>query len=325
MAARVLTRASTASPAPASKGKAAADTPQGSATRAGFVALIGRPNAGKSTLLNALVGEHLAAVSHKAQTTRHRIPGFRTETGAQFVFVDTPGLLDPAYPLQQAMHDTALAALDGVDAVCWLADQDAPTDREIALLARLGRLPAPRFLVLTKADRLPDSALAARAEAWGSVGEWSGVLRVGSPTGLGLDALLDALRPHLPLQPFFYPADDLTDLNLRFLAGELIREACYAALGEELPYSIHAAVDEWREPLAAGGKTLIRATLYVERESQKGMVIGAGGRQLKEIGSRARQRIEALADGSVYLELRVKVRDRWSRREADLRQFGYRR
>lgn len=301
------------------------DENEPSPTRAGFVAILGRPNAGKSTLLNALVGEHLAAVSAKVQTTRHRIPGFWTDGESQIVFVDTPGLLEPGYPLQEAMMETARAALDGVDAVYWLVDHDEPSDLERALLDGLARRGIPLFLLLTKVDQVPAAKLDARGARWGSAAPWRHRLRIAPPTGEGLDALLEATRELLPEQPFFYPAEQLTDLNLRFLAAELVREACYEELGQELPYSVHVTVDEWREPAAAGEKTAIRATIHVERESQKGIVIGEQGRRLKVIGIRARRGIEALVGGPVYLTLWVKLRKKWSRREADLRRFGYRR
>lgn len=299
--------------------------PSGEPTRAGFVAILGRPNAGKSTLLNALVGEHLAAVSPKVQTTRHRIPGFWTDGQTQIVFVDTPGLLEPGYALQDAMMETARASLDGVDAVYWLVDHDEASDLEKVLLASLARREVPLFLVLTKADQVPAAKLEARASRWGSAAPWRQVFRIAAPTGEGLDALLEATREVLPEQPFFYPADQLTDLNLRFLAAELVREACYEELGQEIPYSVHVTVDEWREPVESGATTVIRATIHVERESQKGIVIGEKGGRLKAIGTRARRGIEALVGGPVYLTLWVKVRKKWSRREADLRHFGYRR
>jgi GTP-binding protein Era len=299
------------------------------------VALVGRPNAGKSTLLNALVGQHLAAVSRKAQTTRHRIPGFLTDDSTQFVFVDTPGFLDPAYPLQQSMLDTALSALDGVDVVCWLVDHDDPTGREEELLRELasrrgqgngvpnGSLPL--LLLLTKRDQVPALKLDARERTWGELGVWVDTFRLSAVTGEGLQEFLAGLRERLPEQPFFYDPEDLTDLNLRFIAGELVREACYEELGAELPYSVHVEVTEWREAAGEREKTLIRATVYVERESQKGIVIGAGGRKLSDIGRRARASIEELIEGPVFLELRVKVRQKWSRRERDLQHFGYKR
>lgn len=309
------------------------------ATRAGFVALVGRPNAGKSTLLNALVGEHLAAVSRKAQTTRHRIPGFLTDDSTQFVFVDTPGFLDPAYALQQSMLDTALSALEGVDVVCWLVDHDEPSEREEELLRELAKRrrhgdgasgsvagdTLPLFLLLTKSDQVPRAKLDTRERTWGELGVWTTKFRLSAVTGEGLPDLLASLRERLPEQPFFYDPEDLTDLNLRFIAAEMVREACYEELGAELPYSVHVEVTEWREPARDEDKTLIRATIYVERESQKGIVIGRGGGKLGEIGSRARASIETMIAGPVFLELRVKVRPKWSRRERDLQHFGYKR
>jgi GTP-binding protein Era len=292
-------------------------------TRAGFVALIGRPNVGKSALLNRLVGIHLAAVSPKAQTTRHRIPGFRVEADTQIVFVDTPGLLNPGYALQAAMVESARAAVEGVDAIYWLVGADEISDPEHELLTFLRTGPAPVFLVLTKSDREAREVLDRRASVWADAFSWVGCHSVSSTTGEGIDELLIATRELLPEQPFFYPEEDLTDLSLRFLSAELIREACYRELGAELPYSVHAVVTDWTEPRDDGGKTALAATLYVERESQKGMVIGQGGKKVKTIGIRARRAIEALIGGPVHLSLRVKVRKKWSRREADLKFFGY--
>lgn len=293
------------------------------ATRAGFVALVGRPNAGKSTLLNALVGQHLAAVSPKEQTTRHRIAGFLTDDETQIVFVDTPGLLDPTYALQEAMLAAALEALEGVDLVFFLADHGVPSSRERETVGRLSALGAPAVLVLTKADVARTGELEAREAVWRELAPWAAVVRVSAVTGGGTEALLAAARERLPAQPFFYPADQLTDRSLRFVAAELVREACYDELGEELPYSVHVVVEEWKEPDTPGRKTMVRAVIHVERESQKGIVIGEGGKKLKAIGTRARHAIEELVEGPVYLVLWVKVRKKWSRREEDLRWFGY--
>jgi GTP-binding protein Era len=292
-------------------------------TRAGFVALIGRPNVGKSTLLNRLVGVHLAAVSPKAQTTRHRIPGFRVEANTQIVFVDTPGLLEPGYALQAAMIESARAAIEGVDAIYWLVDADEVSDPERKLLTLLQSEPTPVFFVLTKSDRETRDVLNRRISAWADAFSWVGCYPVSATTGEGVDDLLTATRELLPAQPFFYPEEDLTDLSLRFLGAELIREACYRELGAELPYSVHAVVTDWTEPSGDRRKTALEATLYVERESQKGMVIGQGGKKVKAIGIRARRAIEALIGGPVHLSLQVKVRKKWSRREADLKFFGY--
>jgi len=295
----------------------------GLATRAGFVAIVGRPNAGKSTLLNALVGEHLAAVSRKEQTTRHRIPAFLTRDDAQVVFVDMPGLLDPADPLQASMMRTVRSSLEGIDLVYVLVDRDEPGATDLEVLERSEREGISRFLLLTKIDQVPPEKLDRREAAWGGVAAWDGIHRVSATTGAGLEELLSATRARLPQQPFFYPEDDLTDLSLRFIAAELVREACYEELGAEVPYSVHVEVIEWDEPDEPGGTTRIRANLYVERESQKGIVIGEGGARLKAIGTRARGTIEELVGGPVYLALWVKVRKKWSRRETDLKFFGY--
>jgi GTP-binding protein Era len=287
------------------------------------VALVGPPNVGKSTLLNALVGERLAAVSPKEQTTRHRIPGFLTDENTQIVFVDMPGLLDPSYPLQEAMVETALSAMEGVDLVYWLVDHDAPSEREREILKGLEEEGVVLFLVQTKSDQVPLEKQDTREETWSEVAEWQGRLRTSAVTGEGLDQLVAATRARLPEQPFFYGAEDLTTLNLRFIAAEMIREASYASLGAEVPYSVHVEITDWKDPTTPGDKTVIEATMFVERESQKGIVIGEGGGKLKEIGTRARKTIEELLDGPVYLSLWVKVRKKWSRRETDLKFFGY--
>lgn len=291
--------------------------------KAGFVALVGPPNVGKSTLLNALVGERLAAVSPKEQTTRHRIPGFLTDETTQIVFVDMPGLLDPSYALQEAMVETALSAMEGVDIVCWLVDHDAPTAQERGILEGLEEEAVALFLVQTKSDQVPLTKQDAREDAWGEVVEWDERFRISAVAGDGLNRFLVATRARLPEQPFFYAEEDLTTLNLRFIAAEMIREASYGFLGAEIPYSVHVEITEWKEPVTPEDKTVIEATLYVERESQKGIVIGEGGGKLKEIGTRARETIEALVGGPVYLSLWVKVRKKWSRREGDLKFFGY--
>jgi GTP-binding protein Era len=236
------------------------------------------------------------------------------------------------------MLDTALSALDGVDVVCWLVDHDEPSMREEELLRELaGRRrdgeggggaavdTVPLLLLLTKRDQVPVAKLDARERTWIELGVWSDRLRLSAVTGEGIDELLSCIRARLPEQPFFYDSEDLTDLNLRFLASEMVREVCYDELGAELPYSVHVEVTEWREPAREEDKTLIRATIYVERDSQKGIVIGKGGGKLREIGQRARGSIEAMIGGPVFLELRVKVRPKWSRRELDLQHFGYKR
>lgn len=291
-------------------------------TRAGFVALVGAPNVGKSSLLNRLVGEHLAITSPKPQSTRQRVVGIRTEADTQLVFLDTPGLLDPTDALDVAMRAAAHRALADADVVGHLVEARARegdrNDRPRPVWACAGWTgnppPTPVVRVRTKADLLDASARAALQAA-----DPAAVL-VSARTGEGLDALLDRLRDATPASPFLYPDDDVSTQHLRFFAAEFVREAALDALGDEVPHALACVVEEFRE-----GRTpvYIRAVLYVERESQKRIVIGAGGERVRDIGREARPRIEALVGRHVYLDLWVKVLRNWRRNPAALRRLGF--
>jgi GTP-binding protein Era len=280
-------------------------------TRCGTIVLAGRPNVGKSTLLNALVGEHLAIVSSKPQSTRQPVVGLVTRDDTQFIFTDAPGLLEPAYALQQAMRDAALATLAAIDVIVHLhplAEYPAPP---FATVARLDHPPrAPVVTVYTKADVVPADRPAVAPPD----------VVVSAQTGEGMAELLAALRERLPESPFLYPDDDLATQPLRFFAAEFIREAAFALLEEELPYAVGCEIEEFRE---SQEPVYIRATVFVERESQKGMVIGQGGRTVKALGAAARARIEQLLGRAVYLELHVKVLPQWRRHEPSLKRLGY--
>jgi GTP-binding protein Era len=277
--------------------------------RCGFVALAGLPNAGKSTLLNALVGEPLAIVSPKPQTTREPVRGLLTDAETQIIFVDPAGLLDPAYPLQRAMLDSALAQLREADLILHLHPlPEEPAPPLASLLPAGWTLRAPVLTVYTKADLRP------RARA-----PEGGPLAVSATTGAGIPALLAAIRARLPEGPFLYDPDDVGTQPLRFFAAEYVREAAFAVLEQELPYSLAVVIDEFRE---AETPVYIRATLAVERESQKPIVLGAGGRTIKAIGTAARVRLEALIDRRVRLELWVTVWPRWRRDPAVLARLG---
>jgi len=280
-------------------------------TRCGTVVLAGRPNVGKSSLLNTLVGERLAIVSPKAQSTRVPVVGILTRGDAQFIFTDPPGLLTPAYRLQEKMREAALQAIADTEVIAYLHPLPEFPAPPLAILAGLPGPPAaPVVTVYTKCDLIPDRERPVLGDA----------LAVSCVTGEGVTALLEALGARLPASPFHYPPDELATQPLRFFAAEYIREAAFTVLEEELPYSVACEIDEFREHETP---TYIRAVLYVERDSQKGIVIGQGGRTIKAIGQAARARIEALTDGPVYLDLHVKVLGNWRRNDPSLRRLGY--
>ena len=280
-------------------------------TQFGIVCLAGLPNAGKSTLLNALVGEPLAIVSPKPQTTRVPVQGLVTDGDVQLVYVDPAGLLEPAYPLQHAMRRAALAAIEGADLVLQvhrLADHPAPSLE--ALLGDARRLPPRRLLAYTQADLVA----AARRPALEP-----GAFAVSAVTGEGLDALRAAVRDAAPEGPFLYDGGDVGTQPLRFFAAEFVREAVFAELRQELPYAVAVEVDTFREEETG---VYIRATLAVERESQKPIVLGKGGRTIKAVGTAARRRIAALLGRPVHLNLWVTVWPGWRSDPARLAQLG---
>jgi GTP-binding protein Era len=290
------------------------------ATRAGHVALVGRPNVGKSTLLNALVGEKLSIVTPKAQTTRETVTGILTTGRAQAIFVDTPGLLEPRYTLQRAMRETALEVLADADLVLLLLDGERPNELpDPAVIDALRRKGDSIFVLINKIDTAGSSDVE-------DLTDWSrqhlGVVPrcVSAVSREGVDALRMAIETALPPNPFFYPDDDLAIQPVRFFVAELIRETIFELYDEEVPYSAIVRIEEYRE---AADPLFIRATVYVERESQKPIVIGRGGAQIKKIGIRARHAIEELIESRVHLELRVKVEPKWTKKPARVRALGY--
>jgi GTPase len=283
-------------------------------TRCGTIVLAGRPNVGKSSLLNALIGEHLAIVSPKPQSTRLPVVGLLTKDEAQFIFTDSPGLLEPEYELHVAMRAAALRAIADAELIAYLhplAEYPAP---DLVSVARLEKPPrAPIITVYTKADLAPTSPNLARPLPTSAVA-------VSALTGAGLDTLLAALRAALPESPFHYDPEEMATQPMRFFAAEFIREAAFELLHEELPYSVAVEIDEFRE---GAEPVYIRAVVYVERASQKGIVIGDGGRTIKALGQAARAKVEALLGARVFLELHVKVLPKWRRRDASLKRLGY--
>jgi GTPase len=291
-------------------------------TRAGLVALLGRPNAGKSTLMNALVGEKLSIVTAREQTTRERVLGIATDADTQLVFVDTPGLLEPRYLLQRSMLSEALAALSGADVVLLLLDPTQSGD-PVAGEEVLERLRA-------RGDRLKvaiNKADVARAGQLEALAEWSrscfGVEPriISAVTGTGLTELRRELAASVPVSPFLYPVEDLAVQSVRFFVEELVRETIFEEYGQEVPYATVVRIEEYRE---SEDPVYIRATVYVERASQKAILIGKGGDAIKRLGSHARGKIEAFTGRRVYLDLWVKPLPGWRKKAASLKRLGYR-
>jgi GTP-binding protein Era len=291
--------------------------------RSGFVAVVGKPNVGKSTLINSYVGQKVAIVSSKPQTTRRRLRGILTLPEAQIVFVDTPGFHEPRHKLGEYMVETAARAIPDADVVLFLVDVSKPPGEEDLKLAGLieGRATSPCILVMNKVDLLSPDQHEARREEYLALPGCPQSMMISATEGDNRDELLTLIVQHLPPGPQFYPPDQITDQTVRFLAAELVREQVLHELYQEVPHWVAVVVEEFHE--RREDLTYIEATVYVAKESQKGIVIGQGGRMLKRIGRAARQEIESLLGTKVYLELWVKVRKRWPRDEAALRQLGY--
>jgi GTP-binding protein Era len=296
------------------------------------VTLVGRPNVGKSTLLNQLVGSKVAIVSDRPQTTRAAIRGVRTTPGDQIVFVDTPGIHKPRTPLGERTNQRAVATLGEVDVVCLLVEADSPIgagDRFVAGLVQ--QVATPKLLVVNKIDRAGKPAIAEHlAIAARDLGDFDAYLPLSARTGDGVAPLLGEIESRLPEGPRYYPEGVVTDQPETFVAAELVREKLLAVARDELPHSITVSVEELEDIPDADAAVddpdqilRLRADISVERDSQKGIVIGRGGRVLKDAGTAARQELEALLGVRVYLETRVRVERDWQRRPHALDRLGY--
>ena len=310
--------------------------------KSGYVAVIGRPNVGKSTLMNRLLGQKVAIVSSKPQTTRNQLLGILTlpaaaqpelaDVAAQVVFVDTPGIHQPHHKLGQFLVDTALEAIPDADLVMWLVDAGEPPSDEDRLVARVleeaqarlsrqGEEVPPVLLVLNKVDLLPEDRLGAAASSFLELYPAAGWLPVSATRGDNLARLLRQVVDLLPPGPRYFPQEQVTDQHVRFIAAELIREAALGLLRQEVPHALAVQVTEFKP--RHENMTYINATIIIERESQKGIVIGEKGKTLKKIGQLARPQIEDLVGTKVFLELWVKVRPKWRQKEDELRRLGY--
>jgi GTPase len=292
--------------------------------KAGFVTLVGRPNVGKSTLLNALMGQKIAAVSPRPQTTRQRQLGIFTHENIQIVFVDTPGIHIPRHKLGEFMNDVASMTLQDADVIIWMVDGSVmPVEEDEIIAGKLKELhdAPPVILALNKVDQIPGSQVPEFQLAYQSLLPDAEIMPLSAATGFQRNQLMDRVIELLPEGEPFYDEEQITDLYERDIAADLVREAALVHLRDEVPHGIAVRVDEYTERGEEGA--YIAATLFVERDSHKGIVIGKGGEMLKRIGSTARKEIEAMSDRKVFLELRVKVNKNWRTNTDALRMLGY--
>jgi GTP-binding protein Era len=288
--------------------------------KSGFVNIFGKPNAGKSTLLNALVGEKMAIVSPRVQTTRHRIKAFLNKPGEyQIIFSDTPGIIDPKYKLHQRMMDSVKGALEDADLALLMVDANDDFQECDAIFSSL-RLKVPALLVLNKIDKAANGKIAEAEAFFANKSYCKQLIKISALQKVHLQKLLDAILTLLPEGVPFYSEDDLSDLPTKFFVGELIREKIYELFGDEIPYHTAVMVNEFKEK-----ETLVKiqADIIVQRESQKAIIIGDKGKMIREVGTLARKDIEAFIGQKVFLELFIKVRPKWRDNEMQLNEYGY--
>lgn len=291
--------------------------------RSGFVAIVGAPNVGKSTLLNQMLGEKISITSKKPQTTRNRILGVMHKPSSQLVFIDTPGIHKAKRPLNIRIVDAAISALGNVDIVLVMVDVANPDpDSEAFLVKKLKKTKQPVVLALNKTDLVKKPALLTIIDKWAKAYSFEAIIPISAILGGQIEELVEAMEALLPKGPPFFPEDTLTDLPERFIAAEMIREKVFRLTGQEIPYSTAVTLDSFSEE-KKGALVKIHATIHVERASQKGMIIGKNGAKLKMIGTEARKEIEQMVGTRVFLKLFVRVHKNWSKDTKALRKFGY--
>ena len=288
--------------------------------KAGFVNIIGNPNVGKSTLMNALVGEKLSIITSKAQTTRHRIMGIVNGEDFQIVYSDTPGILKPAYKLQESMMNFVHGAVDDADVILYVTDTVEQSDRSENIVERVNRSGISAIVVINKIDLTTPEQLELLVDQWQQKMPEAVIIPVSAKEQVGMKGVLDAILERLPEGEPFYPKDTLTDKTLRFFASEIIREKILLNYDKEIPYCCEIEIDTYKEEPTIDR---ISATIYVARQSQKGIVIGHKGERLKKVGQKAREDMERFLGKKVFLQLFVKVQEDWRNSERQLRRFGY--
>ena len=288
--------------------------------KSGFVNIIGNPNVGKSTLMNALVGEKLSIITSKAQTTRHRIMGIVSGGDFQIVYSDTPGILKPSYKLQESMMKFVTGALTDADVILYVTDTVEQGDRSEEIVGKIARSGIPTIVVVNKIDLTTPEALEALVEKWHAALPEAQIVPASAKERFNIEGLFKTILDRLPEGPAFYPKDTLTDKTLRFFASEIIREKILRNYDKEIPYCCEIEIDSYKEEPAIDR---IAATIYVSRESQKGILIGHKGEKLKRVGQAAREDLEQFLEKKVFLQLFVKVNDDWRNNPRQLRRFGY--
>ncbi len=288
--------------------------------RSGFVNIIGNPNVGKSTLMNALVGERLSIITSKAQTTRHRIMGIVNGDDFQIIYSDTPGILKPNYKLQESMMKFVTGAISDADVLLYVTDTVEKSDRSQEILEKIAKSDIPTLLVINKIDLTTPEELEKLVEEWQQKLPKARIVPTSARETFNIGGLFDLILEYLPEGEAYYPKDTLTDKTLRFFATEIIREKILTTYDKEIPYCCEVCIDEYKEE---SNIDRISATIYVARDSQKGIIIGHKGEKLKRVGTKARIDMESFLDKKVFLQLHVKVMDDWRNSDRQLKRFGY--
>ncbi len=293
--------------------------------KSGFVNIIGKPNVGKSTLMNSLLGERMSIITSKPQTTRHRILGIFNDENHQVIFSDTPGLIeDPSYGMHQSMNRFAYSSFEDADILLFVLDLFEDYEGEEKVIALLKEAEVPKFLVINKIDLDKDDKLAKLKEKWKSIIQFDQTFEISALQKIGLDELREAILSELKEGPAYYPKDQLSDKNVRFFISEIVRETILQQYKQEVPYSCEVIIDEYKES-EKNGKPFahIYGTIYVSRKTQKSILIGKGGSAIKKLGTDSRKKIEEFVDHPVFLQMNVKVRENWRDDERQLKYFGY--
>lgn len=288
--------------------------------KSGFVNIIGNPNVGKSTLMNLLMKERLVIATHKAQTTRHRIKGILTGENYQIVFSDTPGVLDPAYELQNLMMDSVKESLVDADVLLYVVEVGEQRMKNEDIFEKIQKTNVPTLVLLNKIDLVSQEKLDQAVDHWHTLLPNAQILPISAKENFNIDLLINKIIEFLPNGPMYYPEDQLTDRSERFIVNEVIREKILLHYDKEIPYAVEVVTERFKEEMTM---IYIEADIYVERDSQKGIIIGHKGEALSRVGKEAREELEKFFDKKVFLKLYVKVKKDWRKRDNDLRRFGY--